>query len=110
VADNVGYTAGTGTTIATDDVGGVHYQRMKLDGGGDGASAPVTATANGEVHVQPAKMTTLAGTTWDNTTPLNTTVAISTEGYRTLRIILTTNTASSGTLQLLRDSSQEQFP
>jgi hypothetical protein len=110
VADNYQITAGAGTTIATDDVGGAHYHRVKLDGGGDGASAPVTATANGEVNVQPAKMTTLASTTWDNTTPVNTTVAINTEGYRTLRIILTTNTASSGALQLLRDSSQEQFP
>ena len=26
--------------IATDDVGGVHYQRVKLDFGGDGASEP----------------------------------------------------------------------
>ena len=30
MADNVPITAGTGTSIATDDVGGVHYQRIKL--------------------------------------------------------------------------------
>lgn len=29
------------TTIATDDVGGAHYQRVKLDVGADGASSPV---------------------------------------------------------------------
>lgn len=30
MADNVAITAGSGTTIATDDVAGVHYQRVKL--------------------------------------------------------------------------------
>ena len=30
MADNVSWTAGSGTTIATDDVGGVHYQLVKL--------------------------------------------------------------------------------
>lgn len=31
----------SGSKIATDDVGGAHYQRVKLDVGGDGASSPV---------------------------------------------------------------------
>jgi hypothetical protein len=39
MADGVAITAGTGTTVATDDVGGVHYQRVKQDYGVDGASA-----------------------------------------------------------------------
>lgn len=30
MADNVPITAGAGTDVATDDVGGVHYQKMKL--------------------------------------------------------------------------------
>lgn len=30
MADNVAITAGSGTNIATDDVSGVHYQRIKL--------------------------------------------------------------------------------
>ena len=30
MADNVAVTAGSGTTLATDDVAGVHYQRVKL--------------------------------------------------------------------------------
>lgn len=33
MADNVAITAGSGTTIATDDVAGVHYQRVKLVNG-----------------------------------------------------------------------------
>jgi hypothetical protein len=35
----------TGTVIRTDDVGGVQYQVVKLDIGGDGASSPVTDLA-----------------------------------------------------------------
>jgi hypothetical protein len=33
MADTVPITAGSGTTIATDDVGGIHYQRVKISHG-----------------------------------------------------------------------------
>ncbi len=46
MADNVAITAGTGTSIAADDVSSVYYQKIKLDVGGDGATLPVSATAN----------------------------------------------------------------
>lgn len=46
MADNVAITAGTGTAIAADDVSSVYYQKVKLDVGGDGATLPVSATAN----------------------------------------------------------------
>jgi len=36
MADNVGYTPGTGATIAADDIGGVLYQRVKMIHGADG--------------------------------------------------------------------------
>lgn len=36
MTDNVGYTPGSGETIASDDVGGVQFQRMKLALGADG--------------------------------------------------------------------------
>src|SRR3954466_4762841 len=40
MADNVPITAGVGTTVATDEVSGVHYQRMKLvDGALEGTEA-----------------------------------------------------------------------
>lgn len=42
MSDNVTLPA-TGTAVATDDVGGVQYQRVKLDVGGDGASLPLSA-------------------------------------------------------------------
>lgn len=48
MADNVTIPAsGNGTAtpvVATDDVGGVHYQKVKLDVGADGASTPVTGS------------------------------------------------------------------
>ena len=30
MADNIAVTAGSGTTVATDDVSGVNYQEIKL--------------------------------------------------------------------------------
>jgi len=44
MADNVPITPGSGVTVATDDVSGVQYQRVKLDVGGDGASAPIVSS------------------------------------------------------------------
>ncbi len=53
MADNVAVTAGSGTTIATDDVSGVHYQRVKLvDGTLDSTTAiPGDATNGLDVDV-----------------------------------------------------------
>lgn len=64
MADNVELNAGTGgATIAADDVGGVHYQVVKLDVGGDGASAPVSnsnpvpvSDAGGSITVDAASL------------------------------------------------------
>ncbi len=44
MADNVGYTPGSGATIAADDVGGVLVQRIKPAFGVDGAATDVSAT------------------------------------------------------------------
>ena len=40
MTDNVTLPA-TAEVVATDDVGGVHFQYVKLDGGGNGLSAPI---------------------------------------------------------------------
>lgn len=37
-------TVPSGSVIATDDVGGVHYQKVKLDIGGDGAASILSST------------------------------------------------------------------
>jgi predicted nuclease of predicted toxin-antitoxin system len=41
MADNVAITAGAGTTIATDDVSGVHFQKVKIGAGTADSSAMV---------------------------------------------------------------------
>ena len=38
MADTVSITQGSGTTVATDDIAGVHYQRVKLSVGADGSA------------------------------------------------------------------------
>lgn len=44
MADNLAITAGSGTTIAADDVGpGVLYQRVKISVGADGSATDMTA-------------------------------------------------------------------
>lgn len=45
MADNVPITAGAGTSIATDDIAGTHYQRVKVTFGPDGVAGDV-ADAN----------------------------------------------------------------
>jgi hypothetical protein len=49
MADNITFqttvaTPPSGAVVATDDVSGVQYQRVKLDIGGDGATSPVTTS------------------------------------------------------------------
>jgi hypothetical protein len=45
MADNVAITAGSGTTVATDDIGGVHFPRAKLSLGPDGTANDAVAGA-----------------------------------------------------------------
>lgn len=44
MADNIGYTPGTGAVVAADDIGGVLYQRMKIGVGEDGVAVDVSDT------------------------------------------------------------------
>lgn len=53
MADNVAITAGSGTNIATDDVSGVHFQKIKLYASTDGTEVALTkaedaASADGD--------------------------------------------------------------
>jgi hypothetical protein len=55
MADNLAYTPGSGATVATDEIGGAHYQRIKLASGADGTAvdvsdaAPLPVAAYGEL-------------------------------------------------------------
>jgi hypothetical protein len=44
MADNVGYTPGTGATVAADEIDGVLHQRVKLGIGDGGVAVDVSAT------------------------------------------------------------------
>lgn len=44
MADNVAVSPGAGVIVASDDCSGVQYQRVKLDGGQDGLTAPILGT------------------------------------------------------------------
>jgi hypothetical protein len=44
VADNVGYTPGSGATVAADDIAGVLHQRVKLSIGDDGVAVDLSAS------------------------------------------------------------------
>lgn len=44
MADNVAITPGTGATIATDEIGGFHFQRIKPTWGADGTATDVSRT------------------------------------------------------------------
>lgn len=44
MADNIGYTPGSGAVVAADDVGGVLYQRVKPAFGTDNTAVDVSAT------------------------------------------------------------------
>jgi hypothetical protein len=45
--DNVGYTPGSGASIAADDIGGNLFQRVKLVHGADGINAGDVSVSNG---------------------------------------------------------------
>lgn len=45
MADNVGYTPGTGAVVAADEIDGVLFQRLKLTHGADGTAVDVSSEA-----------------------------------------------------------------
>jgi hypothetical protein len=51
MADNAGIRTGSDATVRADDVGGILYQVVKLDWGGDGATIPATGDATNGMDV-----------------------------------------------------------
>lgn len=70
MSDNV-TLPGDGATVSTDDVGGKHFQRVKLDVGGDGVSVPVTDTAPLPVAVTFPATQPVSGTFFQATQPVS---------------------------------------
>lgn len=74
MADNVAITAGSGTTIAADEVGSAYYQRVKVALGADGTAVDWTGNVQGFVERQTLVKKTVdftasqtAQTIWDPT-------------------------------------------
>jgi len=59
MADNVPITAGSGTNIATDDVSGVHYQRVKLVNGTLEATDAIAGDATNGLDVDVTRLPAL---------------------------------------------------
>lgn len=53
MADNIAVTAGTGTSIAADDISSVYYQRVKVTHGADGSATDVSTTSPLPVRLIP---------------------------------------------------------
>ncbi len=51
MADNVGYTPGTGATVAADDIAGILHQRVKLSLGADGSAVDAEGDATNGMKV-----------------------------------------------------------
>lgn len=75
MADNVGYTPGTGATVAADDIGGVLYQRVKIGVGADGAATDVSTANPMPVIVDGTTALNVAITDVTSTNPLEVTAA-----------------------------------
>lgn len=56
MADNVAITAGSGTTIATDEISDVHYQRVKLVDGALGDTDAISGDATYGLDVDPTRL------------------------------------------------------
>lgn len=52
MADNVAITAGSGTTIAADDIAGVLHQRVKVQHGADGSATDVSTASPMPVQIR----------------------------------------------------------
>jgi len=85
MADNLTTQSGTPATvpsasvIATDDVTGVHFQKVKLDVGGDGVSVPASGDATYGLDVDVTRVTgnvAVTGTFYQATQPVSGTVAV----------------------------------
>jgi hypothetical protein len=70
MVDNVAITAGAGTTVATDEVGGFHHQRVKVVWGVDGTVNDTSATNPLPIKVDSTQLGTLGQSTKANSVPV----------------------------------------
>jgi hypothetical protein len=94
LADNVAITAGAGTTVAADDVGGVLHQRVKISIGADGTAADWPVGSGNQSAVPRVTLATDSpGIITTGTAGTPSAVVLSVQGVASGTVIPTTNTA-----------------
>lgn len=102
MADNVAITAGSGTSIAADDISSVFYQRVKISVGADGSATDLSSTNPMPVSLSSATLERLEpiSTTFYQAYSSATTrnvIAAPGSGYRLRIVSLTIITTANGT-------------
>lgn len=104
MADNVVLNVGAGgATLATDDIGGVQYQRVKVSFGTDGSAADVSLAAGLPVvealQSPQVSYVTIVGLAAGNTTNLDSTQITSGTAGKLLSIVFGSSVPLKGLLQ-----------
>lgn len=90
MADNISVTAGTGTTIATDDISNVHYQKVKLIDSTAESTTPVGTSSN-PLYVQHASAQAVSVSGSVTVDASGSTVPVSNAGLTELAAAINTN-------------------
>jgi hypothetical protein len=103
MADNVGYTPGSGATVAADDIGGVLHQRIKIGVGADGSATDVSSANPLPVSaIDPSVETAFGPITAANTVLF---AAVNTENERTIVLQLSGNFLGGVSFQASQNST-----
>lgn len=103
MADNVAITAGSGTSVATDDVSGVHFQRVKLVDGAADSSAAIGGDATHGLDVDVTRLPR-GSKTLSNATPTDS-AASQVIAANANRLSVIIYNASGGTVYLGEDNT-----
>ena len=101
--DNVGYTPGSGATIAADDISGVLYQRVKVGVGADGTAVDVSSANPMPIgNIDPSATTAFGPITTANTALFS---AIDTANAQSIQLQVSGNFAGGVYLQASDDGT-----
>lgn len=112
MADTITLNAGSGgSVVATDDIGGVHYQRIKLIFGADGTNVGDVSTTN-PLPIQGGNIAR-SSAAWTSATAQNTALTMAVTGFAAAGLtIVTTTTITAGavTTEVSDDGGTTWFP
>lgn len=109
MADGILITPGTTTTVATDDIGGTHYQIFKQAFGALDTATLVSATSGLPIQ---GSQTAVSTTNWTSATSGNTANSISTVGMNTITVAMNNTSTMTGgvlTFEVSPDSGTTWF-